>query len=60
MKYPLYIYFLQESEDTEPKLTYTRVTNDLKNILSKDCASCMAVHSKVRRPVLAVWLFIVR
>ncbi|XP_045167945.2 vacuolar protein sorting-associated protein 41 homolog isoform X2 [Mercenaria mercenaria] len=33
-------------EDVEPKLRYDRVTNDLSAILNKDCASCMAVHSK--------------
>ncbi|KAL4222561.1 Vacuolar protein sorting-associated protein 41 [Mactra antiquata] len=33
-------------EDTEPRLCYDRVRNDLAVVLSKDCASCMAVHSK--------------
>ncbi|XP_052801970.1 vacuolar protein sorting-associated protein 41 homolog isoform X2 [Mya arenaria] len=33
-------------EDQEPKLRYDRVSNDLKKILEKDCASCMAVHAK--------------
>ncbi|XP_060554893.1 vacuolar protein sorting-associated protein 41 homolog isoform X2 [Ruditapes philippinarum] len=33
-------------EDAEPRLRYDRVTNDLGQILQKDCASCMAVHSK--------------
>ncbi|KAL3832067.1 hypothetical protein ACJMK2_023745 [Sinanodonta woodiana] len=33
-------------DDIEPTLKYERVTNDLSNILAKDCASCMAVHEK--------------
>lgn len=35
-----------ESEELEPKLKYIRITNDLKNILCKDAASCIAVHTK--------------
>ncbi|XP_069111688.1 vacuolar protein sorting-associated protein 41 homolog [Argopecten irradians] len=33
-------------EEVEPKLKYERLGNDLNTILSKDCASCMAVDSK--------------
>lgn len=39
-----------ESEDSEeeiePKLKYERLANDLSSILSKDAASCIAVHPK--------------
>ena len=35
------------SEEIEPKLKYVRLTNDLQNILTKDAASCIAVHPKV-------------
>jgi len=31
----------------EPQLKYERMTNDLASILSRDAASCLAVHSKV-------------
>lgn len=33
-------------EEVEPKLKYVRMTNDIQNILLKDAASCIAVHSK--------------
>ncbi|KAH9500097.1 Vacuolar protein sorting-associated protein 41 [Bulinus truncatus] len=33
-------------EDVEPKLKYERLANDVTNILSKDAASCIAVHAK--------------
>jgi len=33
-------------EEVEPKLKYERITNDLSSILSKDAASCIAVHPK--------------
>ncbi|XP_073992200.1 vacuolar protein sorting-associated protein light [Rhodnius prolixus] len=33
-------------EEIEPKLKYMRMSNDLRNILSKDAASCVAVHPK--------------
>ncbi|XP_078322203.1 vacuolar protein sorting-associated protein 41 homolog isoform X3 [Crassostrea virginica] len=37
----------ESEEDCEPKLKYERIGNDLKNkLLSKDCVSCLAVHSK--------------
>lgn len=36
----------ESEEDVEPKLKYDRLGNDLTAILSKDAASCMAVHSK--------------
>ncbi|WAQ93716.1 VPS41-like protein [Mya arenaria] len=36
----------ESQTDQEPKLRYDRVSNDLKKILEKDCASCMAVHAK--------------
>ncbi|KAH3717295.1 hypothetical protein DPMN_060078 [Dreissena polymorpha] len=32
--------------DIEPQLRYDRISNDLQSILSKDCASCLAVDSK--------------
>ncbi|PVD30846.1 hypothetical protein C0Q70_10121 [Pomacea canaliculata] len=35
-----------EEEPDEPKLKYERLTNDLNAILSKDAASCIAVHTK--------------
>ncbi len=31
----------------EPRLKYERVGNDVTSILSKDAASCLAVHPKV-------------
>jgi len=31
----------------EPQLKYERMSNDLASILSRDAASCLAVHSKV-------------
>ena len=31
----------------EPQLKYERMSNDLATILSRDAASCLAVHSKV-------------
>lgn len=34
------------SEEVEPKLKYVRLTNDLQSILTKDAASCIAVHPK--------------
>ncbi|KAL8579065.1 hypothetical protein ACOMHN_036004 [Nucella lapillus] len=33
-------------EEVEPKLKYERISNDLTSILSKDAASCIAVHTK--------------
>lgn len=36
-----------EEEELEPKLKYERVANAVNEILKADCASCMAVHSKV-------------
>ncbi|CAL1533068.1 unnamed protein product [Lymnaea stagnalis] len=33
-------------EEIEPKLKYTRLANDVSNILSKDAASCIAIHTK--------------
>ncbi|GLG97383.1 Protein of unknown function [Gryllus bimaculatus] len=35
------------SEEAEPKLKYVRMMNDVQNILTKDAASCIAVHPKV-------------
>ena len=37
----------ESSEGEEPKLKYERIRNTLERVLSKDAASCMAVHSKV-------------
>ncbi|GIZ02898.1 vacuolar protein sorting-associated protein 41 homolog, partial [Caerostris extrusa] len=34
-------------EEIEPKLCYERLANDVPNILKKDAASCIAVHTKV-------------
>ncbi|KAK7789046.1 hypothetical protein R5R35_010545 [Gryllus longicercus] len=34
------------SEEAEPKLKYVRMMNDVQNILTKDAASCIAVHPK--------------
>ena len=36
----------EEEEEIEPKLKYERLSADLKAILKKDVASCLAVHSK--------------
>ena len=36
----------EDEEETEPKLKYERLSSDLKAILKKDVASCLAVHSK--------------
>ncbi|XP_065929628.1 vacuolar protein sorting-associated protein 41 homolog isoform X2 [Magallana gigas] len=37
----------ESEEDCEPTLKYERIGNDMKNkLLSKDCVSCLAVHSK--------------
>lgn len=47
------------SEEVEPKLKYVRLTNDLQSILTKDAASCIAVHPKVCRFVLLVKSFAV-
>ena len=38
----------------EPQLKYERMSNDLASILSRDAASCLAVHSKV-----TYWIFCV-
>jgi len=35
-----------EEEETEPQLKYERLSQDLKTILRKDVASCLAVHSR--------------
>ena len=35
-----------DEEETEPKLKYERLSADLKAILKKDVASCLAVHNK--------------
>jgi len=35
-----------DDEEAEPKLKYERLSADLKAILKKDVASCLAVHSK--------------
>jgi hypothetical protein len=37
----------EETEETEPCLKYERLSSDLKAILAKDSASCIAVHSKL-------------
>eukprot|EP00092_Neocalanus_flemingeri_P033946 GFUD01036912.1.p1 GENE.GFUD01036912.1~~GFUD01036912.1.p1 ORF type:complete len:874 (+),score=241.55 GFUD01036912.1:57-2678(+) len=36
----------EEEEEAEPKLKYERLSADLKAILKKDVASCLAVHNK--------------
>ncbi|KAK7109649.1 hypothetical protein V1264_013653 [Littorina saxatilis] len=36
----------ESEEEVEPKLKYERIANDLTAILSKDAASCIAVHTK--------------
>ena len=35
-----------DDEEAEPKLKYERLSADLKAILKKDVASCLAVHNK--------------
>lgn len=38
----------EEEDEVEPKLKYERVGNAMNNILNgEECASCMAVHTKV-------------
>jgi hypothetical protein len=40
----------EEEEEEEPKLKYERLGNAVNDILKgKECASCMAVHSKVMK-----------
>lgn len=34
-------------DDSEPRLKFSRIQNDLLKILEKDAVSCVAVHSKV-------------
>lgn len=36
-----------EVDDSEPRLKFSRIQNDLLKILEKDAVSCVAVHSKV-------------
>lgn len=35
-----------DAEEIEPKLKYSRMSNDLVHTLLKDAASCFAVHPK--------------
>lgn len=35
------------SEEVEPRLKYRRLVNDVADVLSKDVASCIAVHPRV-------------
>ena len=35
-----------DEEEAEPQLKYERLSADLKSILKKDVASCLAVHSR--------------
>ena len=35
-----------DEEESEPQLKYERLSADLKAILKKDVASCLAVHSR--------------
>lgn len=44
--------FVPFSKEVEPKLKYERIANDLTSILSKDAASCIAVHTKVTLTVM--------
>lgn len=37
----------EEEEDTEPKLTYDRIGNDVMTILQTDTATCLTVYEKV-------------
>lgn len=37
----------EEEDDREPVLKYERIGNAVSKLLTKDAASCMAVHSKV-------------
>lgn len=39
--------------DQEPKLKYERIQNKLEEILNKEAASCMAVHTKVMSKVIS-------
>ena len=36
----------EDEEESEPQLKYERLSADLKAILKKDVASCLAVHSR--------------
>lgn len=53
------------SEEIEPKLKYQRMSNDLKNILTKDAVSCITVHPKVSIIIIFIslhfwfkWIFL--
>ena len=39
----------EDEDEVEPKLKYERIGNAMNTILNgEECASCMAVHTKVR------------
>lgn len=40
-------YSEYSEDEIEPKLKYVRLGNDLKMILNKTSATCIAVHTKV-------------
>lgn len=42
----------EDEDEVEPKLKYERIGNAMNTILNgEECASCMAVHTKVSRLV---------
>ena len=43
----------EDEDEVEPKLKYERIGNAMNTILNgEECASCMAVHTKVYRRLL--------
>ncbi len=41
----------EDEDEVEPKLKYERIGNAMNTILNgEECASCMAVHTKVLEP----------
>lgn len=47
----------EDEDEVEPKLKYERIGNAMNTILNgEECASCMAVHTKVARfIIISLW-----
>lgn len=47
----------EDEDEVEPKLKYERIGNAMNTILNgEECASCMAVHTKVSRlNIVSLW-----
>lgn len=46
----------EDEDEVEPKLKYERIGNAMNTILNgEECASCMAVHTKVSRLDIIVY-----